>query len=123
MKPEKVAGLVRITKLKFQIEYEAVKAVLREEARIRADLCRLDEQMASAGQSDDSDCAMETIGAGVLWQTWVARTRRNLNVELAGILARKPHAMERVRQAFGRHQATQELWRKAESKRKMRGTR
>ncbi len=114
MKPERMADLVRITKLKFQIEYEAVKAVLEEEAHVRADLSRLDDQTAAANQRENSDHAMEIVGANILWQKWIARARRNLNIELASILARKPHAMERVRMAFGRHQATEELLRKSE---------
>lgn len=117
MKPEKMADLVRITKLKFQIEYGVVKAVLEEEAQVRADLSRLDDQMAVANQREGSDHTMETVGADILWAGWVDQARRNLNMELAGILARKPHVMERVRMAFGRHQATEELWRKSERQR------
>ncbi len=123
MKPEKLAALVRVTELRFQKEYDAVRALIEEEARLRGDLAKLDRQSMAVGSGGDADQAMRTIGADILWQGWVARTRRDLNMQLARVLARKPHVMDRVRKAFGRQEATRHLWQAAvrEQKRKRRG--
>ena len=117
MKPDKLADLARVTKLQYQIEYEKVRVVIQEEMRVRANLSRLDNRQSGAGRAETTDLTMNIVGADVLWQGWVAQARRDLNLELAGILTRKPHAMDRVRSAFGRQQATEQLRKAAEKER------
>jgi hypothetical protein len=109
LKPGKLAALVQVTELRFQKEYEAVRSLIEEESRLRSDLAKLDSQAGDGGV----DMEMQSIGADVRWQSWVAATRRDLNMQLARVLARKPHVMDRVRKAFGRFEATDRLWQTA----------
>ena len=52
---------------------------------------------------------MRALGADLLWQGWHSRTRRQLNIELAQVTARKLMAMDKVRKAFGRKHAVQTM--------------
>ena len=52
---------------------------------------------------------MRQIGADVLWQGWVGRTRESLNIELAQILAQKEYMKSALQRAFGKQAAAKEL--------------
>ena len=59
---------------------------------------------------------VKTVGADTLWQAWVSRKHRELNMQLAQVMAEKMNAMDGVRTAFGRQTAVEKL---AEQERKI----
>jgi hypothetical protein len=105
MKTEKLAQLAQVTEALYLREYEKIRPILAREAELRRDLTRLNGLAEEARRQEADAFAMRTVGADLLWQGWVTRTRRQLNIELATVMARKIEAMRRVRKAFGRRQA------------------
>ncbi len=113
MKRDKLAQMSRVTEAMYLAEYRKVQTVLQEEARIRGALAQLREQADSERAALAGDMPMQTIGADLLWQAWLERSRKQLNIELSQVLARKSVLMDRVREAFGRRNAVQQMQGKA----------
>jgi hypothetical protein len=98
----------QITEVRYQQAQQAFGVLLAEEAELRQKLARLKQQAAAADLHDAAH--LQAVGADVLWQAWVGRSRAALNTELAQVLARKEYHISRVRLAFGkRHVAAQLL--------------
>lgn len=109
MKQNKLNQMCQVTEAVYLNEFQKVEGILSEEARLRRDLAQLEAQSLQARQKLQDDVPMQTIGADVLWQAWLTRTQRQLNMELAQVMARKLSAMGRVRSAFGRQNAVQSM--------------
>lgn len=109
MKQGKISQMSVATQTLFLREYRNIGSILVEEAEIRAKLTRLDARLAQNNGAEADNHMMRAIGADLLWQGWTSRTRRQLNIELAQVLARKSAVMDRVRVAFGRQQAVEFL--------------
>jgi len=109
--------MATVTEAMFQREYSAIKSILKEEADLRRALLQLKEQSIEARTVSSNSHAMQSTGADFLWQSWVARNRRQLNIELAQTMARKIEAMQHVRKAFGRNEAVKSLVQTAHSER------
>lgn len=90
-------------------EHHKIQDVLSTEARLRQSLARLDAQAEQARRQTPTDHSMRAVGADILWQGWVTRTRKQLNIELAQVMALKLTAMDRIRIAFGRRQAIRRM--------------
>lgn len=104
------ANLVEVTHALYLRELRGTSGILAQEAALRRDLARLDQQADSARAELPTDAAMQATGAGILWRGWVDRTRRDLNTDLARVLARKHVALDAVRLAHGREQALRNLF-------------
>lgn len=104
------ASVQDVTEARYLAEYRKIQPILAEEARLRGALTRLDDQARAARDVLMDQHAMQATGADIQWQAWVSRTRRQLNVELAQVLARKSAAMEGVRAAFGRREAVKAMF-------------
>jgi hypothetical protein len=113
MRNDTLSQMSTVTEVLFQREFSAIQGILKEESAIRQSLAQLDAQSQSSSSNNAQDCAMQTIGADILWQAWVSKTRRQLNIELAQILARKIEAMTHIRKAFGRKEAVKKLTEKS----------
>ncbi|WP_146347519.1 hypothetical protein [Falsiphaeobacter marinintestinus] len=101
--------LLEIVKVQYLKEQERMRAVLAEESALRGKLAKLDE-LADQAQTDLSQPqAMQQIGADLLWQSWRDRTRRQLNQELAQIMARKQPFQEKLKASFGRKTALERM--------------
>ena len=96
-----LAPLVAVTETAYARQQQAFAALLAEEARLRAEIVRLDG-MRHAAASDSGTAPMQAIGADVLWQGWIARAKTALNLELARTLARKEPHQAAVRRAYGK---------------------
>lgn len=105
MKPERLKRLQAATEVGFLKARQKVQPILDEEASARHNLARLAQQENDNRAATGSDQAMQSLGADMLWRSWVAKTRRQLNFELARVMVRKEPAMEDVRRAFGRKEA------------------
>ncbi|WP_424985479.1 hypothetical protein [Microbulbifer sp. S227A] len=109
MKRDKLAQMSQVTEAMYLAEYRKVQTLLQEESRIRGALAQLDAQAEAERSALAADMPMQTIGADLLWQAWLVRSRKQLNIELSQVLARKSVVMDRIRQAFGRRNAVQDM--------------
>ena len=114
MDKTQLAGLAQVTDALYLREFEKIKSILEEEARLLENLSRLDDQVRG---NRDPDVTVRSLGADLLWQGWEERTRRQLNMELAQVRARKLVMMEKVRTAFGRKQMIEDMMAQARSDR------
>lgn len=109
MKHDKLAQMSQVTEAVYLAEFRKVQPLLQEEIRLRGALARLKEQADSERKALATDMPMQTIGADLLWQAWLVRSRKQLNIELSQVLAKKSVVMERIRLAFGRRNAVQAM--------------
>lgn len=109
MRQDKINQMAAATQALYLKEFRNIGSILVEEAELRAKLARLDARIAQNKGAESDTHMIRVVGADLLWQGWTTRTRRQLNIELAQILARKSAVMDRVRIAFGRQQAVEFL--------------
>ncbi len=109
MKPPTLYQTVQVTEALYLREHEAIKEILQQEAEIRAQLARLDAQVAQAAARPQQTHSVRMVGADILWRGWESKTRRQLHTQLAQVHARKLGAMEQLRKAFGRKDAMETL--------------
>lgn len=105
MKLQTLNELQKIAQARYLSEFEKIRSILEKEKVLRRALRNLDEQGKSAGSSLETAQQMQMVGADLLWQRWASRTRNELNLELAQVLARKIAAMDDVRKTFGQGRA------------------
>lgn len=104
-----LCDLETVTEAAFQKEYEALRPVLEAEARVQAQLTRLDAQVKQTRQDCATAEGYRVTGTDILRNGWESATRRQLNMELAQLRAQKLSAVEALRKAFGRKQAVSHL--------------
>ncbi|SEL54492.1 hypothetical protein SAMN05443999_10645 [Roseovarius azorensis] len=98
--------LVKLTLALFQKESTKLRDLNRQEARLRAELARLDSDYRASQRLTDSDMqGLREVGADLLWLGWVGRNRADMQIELARVLAGKGQMIRHLGRAFGRHQA------------------
>ncbi|WP_299966285.1 hypothetical protein [uncultured Roseobacter sp.] len=107
MKLADMKTLNQLTQAKYLARQQIFKKLLQREHAIRRELQRLDEQ----GRLSDKKASrgMKTIGADVIWKAWLGKTKTQLNMQLALILAEKEQHIRQVRQAYGKVLATEDL--------------
>ncbi|WP_227269261.1 hypothetical protein [Roseobacter weihaiensis] len=93
--------------LKFQKKQGAVSKIILQERRLRAQLSRLDEQARTAETSQHQ--YLQAIGADVIWNAWLGRTKTSLNLELAQVLAQKEMLLQDARKDYGKLLVSREL--------------
>ncbi|MCE8552971.1 hypothetical protein KBY29_01490 [Ruegeria pomeroyi] len=101
--------MTRVGEALYLREYERIRAVLEEEARITAQIARLDDQVLRIRTEGTGDHGYRSVGADILWQGWESRTRRQLNSELARARAKRLSMMDALKRAFGRKQAIAQI--------------
>jgi len=109
MKTAQLNDLKSVSEVLYHREHNAIHVLLIEEGRLRTALMQLDQQASDARKDLQQGDAMQRIGADIVWQRWLTRSRRALNIELATVLAQKSNAMVRVRAAFGRKEAINQI--------------
>ncbi|WP_300056590.1 hypothetical protein [uncultured Roseobacter sp.] len=107
MRIEDARRLHALADARYQARQQLFQSLLQREDVVRADLEKLDGQARSAEQSADG--TMQSIGADVIWKTWLGKTRKSLNMQLALILAEKDQHMRQIKQAYGKVLATEEI--------------
>lgn len=107
MKKHELNELHRLLELKFKDRQKAFSEVVAAEQKLRAEVSRLDK-MASA-TSRVQDGKMRAIGADVIWNAWLGRTKTGLNMELAQVLAQKDKLIRRVRKDYGKVLASEAM--------------
>ena len=107
MKTKTLKELEQLLDLKFRKKQFRYAKVLSHESRLREQLQRLDDQAKEAQKSKDHK--LRAIGADVIWKSWLDRTKRTLNMELAQVLAQKEGLKSGVRREYGKLLVGREL--------------
>lgn len=120
MSRDTLSQMSDVTEAMFQREFSTIQHLLKEESSLRQSLTQLEAQSNTGKINEAQDLSMNTIGADILWQAWVSKTRRQLNIELAQIMAQKIEAMAHIRRAFGRKEAVKRVMEAAHDERRKR---
>ena len=107
MRLDRIDKMSDVMRAMFDKEFRAISVILAEESSLRNKLHQLEVQINQNRDVCQNDLKLQAVGAQLLWQGWTTRTHRQLNTELAQVLARKLVSMDRVRLAFGRQQAVE----------------
>lgn len=113
-----LAMMQTLVEIKYRQQQESFSRLMMHENRLRASLSQLDQQLAESLSNGDTE--QQAIGADVLWQAWVGRKKRELNMQLAQVLAMKERHIAQVRHAYGKVLVTDSLFEQvnAETKKK-----
>lgn len=102
--------LSEITEARFQAEQMKLRDILEKERRLRAQAADLEEAHRAALTHYGAETAgQRAYGGDVLWQGWVGRARRQLQMELARVLVEKGQRLGTVNRAHGRKLASESL--------------
>ncbi|MCF6233694.1 MAG: hypothetical protein L3J36_11470 [Rhodobacteraceae bacterium] len=107
MRLDKLGQMSDVMRALYDREFRVIAAILAEESNLRGKLTQLDAQVADNLELGDNAHSLNVVGAQLLWQGWTSRTRRQLNGDLAQVMAKKLVAMDKVRIAFGRQRAVE----------------
>lgn len=107
MKIKELSALNDIVTLKYRHQQKAFQKILAAETILRSEYKRLDHESKVAMEQTNS--SMRGIGADVLWQAWLDRSKARVNMELTQVLIQKEHYFYRVREEFGKVEVVREL--------------
>jgi hypothetical protein len=97
----------QLVDIKYRQQQESFARLLAQESTLRTSLKKLDSHLA--GSRRDADPQQQAIGADVVWQSWIGRKKRELNIQLAQVLAVKQRHVAQVQQAYGKVLVTADL--------------
>jgi len=103
-----LAVMRNLVEIKYRREQESFARLMIQENRLRAALKQLETQLRESRASGDT--SQRAIGADVLWQAWVGRKMRDINMQLAQVLAVKERHIAQVQRAYGKVLVTDELF-------------
>ncbi|MFT5786784.1 MAG: hypothetical protein ACI9KK_002144 [Ascidiaceihabitans sp.] len=98
--------LVVLMEMQYHHSHQSLQKVISKETLIRRELATLQDHTHAAqqlGLIDEPE--MRSMGADILWERWLERSRANLNTKLARVLATKEVHLSSVRKSFGKLQA------------------
>lgn len=107
-KLDDLAMLQTLVEVKYRQQQESFARLMQQENRLRQALRQLDIHMAESRSSEDTP--QKAIGADVLWQSWIGRKKRELNMQLAQVLAVKERHVAQVKKAYGKVLVTETLY-------------
>ncbi|MFK7761911.1 MAG: hypothetical protein AB8B62_01505 [Roseobacter sp.] len=107
MKSKELQDIENLLKIKFQIKQKSFLILVAEENRLRSQLSKIDDQSRLNESSHVHE--IRAIGADVAWKSWVDRSKRTLNMELAHILAQKDQVRAKVKNDYGKVLVSGEL--------------
>ena len=105
---KELATIQELVNIKYRQQQESFARLMAQEHRLRRSLVQLDEHLSASRSS--SDTQQKVVGADVLWQAWIGRKKRELNMQLAQILAVKERHVAQVRTAYGKVLVTDTLY-------------
>lgn len=109
MSLDRLKGLTSGLRAKYELEKARAQPVLDEEARLRSELRKLDQHEQLSRSQDQATDLLRPFGGDVLWASWLARQRRELNMELARTLAARAGHLHQMKQAYGRLLVAEQL--------------
>lgn len=101
--------LQKLTDLRKQRSHAKLADLLDQEARLRADLARLRTMARETQSAHPEHAPLRAIGGDVIWLKWVSETTRQLNTELAQVLAKKEALMDAHKRAVGKDAVARNL--------------
>lgn len=101
--------LKTLSELKYQHSQQELSGLLARENTLRSELTRLRTLTHDTQSQPPEQAQMRMIGGDVIWLKWLGQAQRNLNIELAQVLAQKEALMERHRRAHGRKMVAERL--------------
>lgn len=104
-----LAELLNITQVKYDRQQQSFQKLVAEEARLRNELARLNISVRQAQLNPENHDKMRAIGADITWQGWIARSRTQLNLRLAQVIALKLQQLTQVKTAYGKVLVVKEL--------------
>lgn len=104
MTPHNLMQLVSLTRAQLMKEEQRAQPGLAAIRNLRAQRAAVDALDRTSRPSADAH-PIRATGADVLWQGWLDRQRRELNMQLARQLAEQDHIMRDLKKAQGRHDA------------------
>lgn len=108
--PDPLDEISTLAEAIYRSEEARIREITAQESRLRNALADLESHSCQNRSLPDADLSgVRQIGADILWQGWVGRNKRELNLELAQVLARKSGMMQGLRRAFGRQVAAETL--------------
>lgn len=107
-KLDDLAMLQTLVEVKYRQQQESFARLMQQENRLRHALRQLDIHMAESRSSDDTP--QKAIGADILWQSWIGRKKRELNMQLAQVLAVKERHIAQIKKAYGKVLVTETLY-------------
>ncbi len=101
--------LLFVSQLQYDRQKQTYTRIIGEEARLRYELERLSALGKPKKDVAENLTSMRAIGADLLWQGWLGRSKADVNMKLARVLAKKAYEQEKVRKAFGKLIALEKL--------------
>ena len=118
MTPDALTKLVELSQAVQEADAAKLQAIRAEETRIRAQLAALDARHKEARALPMADALpLHRLGGDMLWQVWVGRRRRDLQMQLARCLARQGAARRALQKSFGKRTALNTVQEKVQRKR------
>ena len=107
---DELSDLVALTSAQFQAEQAKLRDILALEKKLREETAELERRHADAQASYHADISGARVyGGDVLWQGWVSRSRRALQIELAQVLMRKGQMIRALQRTYGRKMASENI--------------
>lgn len=103
-----LAMMRKLVEVKYSQQQESFARLMTQESRLRTSLRQLDIHLDESRKNTDT--GQKAIGADVVWQAWVGRKKRELNMQLAQVLAVKERHIAQVRNAYGKVLVTDALF-------------
>ncbi|MEM9968401.1 MAG: hypothetical protein AAF755_09900 [Pseudomonadota bacterium] len=110
---KKLHAMQRVLQARFDEKQQHFQKLTAREVQLRQELSRLSEQ---GRRGANTDMALQSIGADMLWRGWVGRAKTKLNIELAQTLALKNYHLDEVKEAYGKLLAINQLVSKQQEK-------
>lgn len=110
MKSDQLDDLKNLTDALYRVEQQKLAKLSAKESELRQKLSELEQHRRNNTSLPANEfLGLREIGADVLWQGWVIRTRQNLMVELAQVLAQKAGMRPALQRAFGKQMASAQI--------------
>ena len=100
--------MLPVSQAKLDHALDKYREALNEQTRLTGERAEID-RLRGAAQRLPDDPARGALGADGLWQDWLLQRRADIQTRLAMNRARQMELLARARDAFGRHQAVQDL--------------
>ncbi len=101
--------LMQVTEAGYAAEQAKMGALRQTEFTVRAQIAALRDQLGSSSGPIEDNPAL-SVGADLLWETWIDGRISALNSELAQVLVEVEKARATLTRAFGKFQVAAHLY-------------
>lgn len=106
--------LLAVCETQYNLHQQNFAKLIAREHRLHSELARLNQMRRDTRSRDLEQLHMQSLGADVVWQGWLGRSKSHLNIDLARVLSEKAHYLAKVRLAYGKVLAVQQLLKETE---------